>query len=378
MAVARASKTKLQNCRAVVGSDESEVKRAAQALADQLSLAEAGEFGRDVIDGCADNADQAATRIHQTIDALLTLPFFGGEKFVWLKNANFLGDNVMGRASGVVAALEKLGAILGAGLPEDVSFLLSATEVDKRRAFYKTLAKAGNVEVFDKLDTSRSGWEELAAAEAKRRATERQLAFAPEALELFAMLTGGDSRAMENELEKLSLHLSGERREISARDVRLLVPLTRAGGIFELSDALGLRDAQRCLDLVGRLLEQGESAMGILLVAIVPTIRNLLLVKDLMGREKLKRPHAAFHFTADLNRLPNEATAHLPRKKDGTVNGYALGVAAIRAHNFSVEELRRFLELCLETNVKLVTSQLDAEIVLTELLTICCARQKTA
>src|ERR1700733_9890087 len=79
---------------AVVGTDESEVKKCALELAARLTPADAGEFGKDVIDGAVENADQAASRIHQTADALLTLPFFGGGKFVWLKNVNFLGDNV--------------------------------------------------------------------------------------------------------------------------------------------------------------------------------------------------------------------------------------------------------------------------------------------
>src|SRR5208337_4687723 len=87
---------------AVVGSDESEVKRAAREIADKLAPKDAGEFGSDVIDGQVDNVDQAVTRIHQTVESILTLPFFGGDKLVWLKNANFLGDNVMGRSASVL------------------------------------------------------------------------------------------------------------------------------------------------------------------------------------------------------------------------------------------------------------------------------------
>ena len=80
------SKASAQIC-AVVGSDESEVKRVAKDLAVRMTPAAGGDFASDVIDGVADNADQAATRIHQTIEALLTFPFFGGEKLVWLKSA---------------------------------------------------------------------------------------------------------------------------------------------------------------------------------------------------------------------------------------------------------------------------------------------------
>src|SRR5437762_12895670 len=86
---------------AVDGSDEAEVKRAAAELATKLTPPEAGDFGQEVIDGAVDNAEQAAARIRSTIEALQTLPFLGDAKLVWLKNANFLGDNVMGRATSV-------------------------------------------------------------------------------------------------------------------------------------------------------------------------------------------------------------------------------------------------------------------------------------
>src|SRR6059036_400512 len=86
---------------AVVGSDEAEVKRVATGLATQLTPPGAGDFGVEVIDGAADNAEQAAARIRSTVEALQTLPFLGGTKLVWLKNANFLGDTPIGRTATV-------------------------------------------------------------------------------------------------------------------------------------------------------------------------------------------------------------------------------------------------------------------------------------
>ena len=353
---------------AIVGSDEAEVKRAAKELADRLAPPGGGEFGTDIIDGRADNAEQAATRIHQTVESILTLPFFGGDKLVWLKSANFLGDSVIGRAASVLEALEKLDELLKAGLPENVKFLLSATEIDKRRSFYKSLGKLAKVEVFDKPDTSRSGWEEEAMRFAGERAAARGLNFGDDALELFALLTGGDSRQVENEMEKIDLYLGKEHRKVAAGVVRQLVPLSKAGVIFELGNALAQRDVRLGLELTDQLLEQGESAIGILLVAIIPTTRSLLVVKDLMQRHRLNRPQMPFHFTATLNRLPESATQHLPRKKDGTVNGYALGIAACHAHRFELGELRELLDACLEANIHLVTSQLEQRVILGELV----------
>lgn len=60
----------------------------ARELAAQLTPP--GDFGQEIISGQAGNADDAAQRIYQTIEALNTFGFFGGEKLVWLKDVNFL------------------------------------------------------------------------------------------------------------------------------------------------------------------------------------------------------------------------------------------------------------------------------------------------
>jgi DNA polymerase-3 subunit delta len=357
----------VSNIYAVVGSDESEVKRTAQELAAKLTPPDAGDFGLEVIDGAADNAEQAAARIRSTIEALQTLPFMGGGKLVWLKNANFLGDSPIGRAASVQEALETLSGTIATDFGTDVTFLISAPEVDKRRSFYKSLAKRAELQVFDRLDATRSGWEEEATEVARPRANKRKLQFDDDALELFVLLTGGDTRQIDNELDKIDIFL-GDERTVNVDVVRELVPLSRAGVIFELGNALAERDLDLALRLVRRLLDQGESAIGILLVAILPTVRNLLLAKDLMERHRLPRPHAPFQFISTINRLPAEATQHLPRKKDGTINAYALGIAAQNAHRFETKQLIDGMQACLEANLKLVTTQLDHELVLTEVV----------
>jgi DNA polymerase III subunit delta len=361
------TKTAEAKIHAVVGSDESEVKRVAAELAARLTPPEAGDFGVEIIDGCADNAEQAAARIRSTIEALQTLPFFGGAKLVWLKSANFLGDSIMGRAASVQDALEELAGALESGFGAEVTFLISATEVDKRRSFYKSLGKRSELQVLDRLDANRSGWEEEATEMVRERAKKRKLQFEDEALDLFVLLTGGDTRQIDNELEKIDLYLGAERR-VGADQVRTLVPLSRAGVIFELGNALAARDLERSLTLVRRLLDQGESAIGLLLVALLPTVRNLLLAKDLMEEHGLSRPAAPYSFISALNRLPASATEHLPRKKDGSINAYALGIAAQHAHQFQAAQLVAGLEACLEANLKLVSTQLDHELILTEVI----------
>lgn len=352
---------------AIVGSDDVEVKHTAAELAEKLKPADAGDFGLEIIDGAADNADQAAGRIRSTIEALRTLPFFGGEKVVWLKNVNFLGDDQKARSATVQTALEELTEAINEDFGSEVSFLISAIEVDKRRSFYKSLVKRAELQIFDKLDSSRGGWEEEATEMVQARAQKRKLQFDGDALELFVLLTGGDTREIENELEKIDIYL-GKERAVKVDLVRELVPLTREGVIFDLSNALAERDLERALDLVRQLLDQGENAIGILLAAVLPTVRNLLLAKDLMERHKLQRPPAPFPFISAINRLPADATAHLPRKKDGTVNAFALGIAAQNAHRFETEQLIAGMKACLTANLQLVTTQLDHELILTEVV----------
>jgi DNA polymerase-3 subunit delta len=260
-----------------------------------------------------------------------------------------------------------LSETIDGGFGSEITFLLSAIDVDKRRSFYKSLAKRAELQVFDKLDSSRGGWEEEATEMVQARAKKRKLQFDDDALELFVLLTGGDTREIESELEKIDIYL-GKERAVNVDLVRELVPLTREGVIFDLSNALAEHDLERALALVRQLLDQGESAIGILLVAILPTVRNLLLAKDLMEWHGIPRPHVPFPFISAVNRLPADAIGHLPRKKDGTVNAYTLGIAAQNAHRFSTAQLIAGMEACLAANLQLVTTQLDHELILTEVV----------
>jgi DNA polymerase III subunit delta len=380
--VARQRKPKSQagaNIRffAVVGSDEGAVKKRAHELAAELAPKDAGDFGVDLLDGAVENTDQAVTRIHEAVQAIQTLPFFGSEKLVWLKDVNFLGDSTVGRSAQVQTALEQLKEILSDGLPSDVKVLLSATEVDKRRSFYKAIAKLGRFEQFDRIDTSKSGWEEAVEGLAQHTAGERGLRFQPEALEAFARLAGADSRQIENEIEKIDLYLGDdvaqssqpqESRKISLEVVRRLVAKTATGVIWELGNAIARRNLSEALDLLQQLLFQGETAMGILFAAIIPTMRNLLAAKELCVSNGLRPPQAPFQFGPMINRLPESAVSFLPRKKDGSINTYALGLAACEIHRFSIEELQQGLKDCLAANIRLVTTQLEPKLILSDLL----------
>jgi DNA polymerase-3 subunit delta len=355
------------NIFAFLGTDEARVKEAALQLVRKLTPADAGDFANDIIEGTADHADHAGRICSNVIQALQTLPFFGGAKVVWLKNASFLGDSVTGRANASVEGFENILSVLESGLGPDVKFVLSATSIDKRRGSWKKLSKLAHIETFDKPDTSRAGWEVAVLAQAEKRVRELGLTFESGALELLVQMAGDDTRQFENELDKIDIYL-GDRRRVGLTTVRHLVSQSRAGVLWDLGNAIGTRNLPHALTLLNTLLFQGQNAIGILLGAIVPRVRSLLLIKDLGSRYKLNR-NSYGAFCNSLEALPASATSHLPRKKDGTgFNAFPLFLALDEVGRYSLDELHAAFIGCLDANHKLVTTQLDTQLVLERLL----------
>lgn len=349
----------------VTGSDEAEVKKHAAALASELSPGD-DPFACEVIDGAIGTVDEAVDRTNSTIQALHTLPLFGGDKLVWLKNVNFLADTVTGRSEAVQSALEKLLQVLEAGLPAGVKLLLSAPGADKRRSLYKSLSKLAETTVKDKPDFGFNATEEDLQEWVAARAREQGVELTEEALAALTARVGAESGPLDLELAKLALAAEGQ--PVSAEMVRSLVPISRQGGIFDLSDCLLRRDLTGALATVEQLLRQKETGLGLLLAAIVPTLRNLFLVKDLMVRHRLRPPAKAYFFGKTLESLPRAATAHLPRKKDGTLNAYPLGLAAQAAELYSLEELRAAFLRARELNREFITRSLPDSVLLDRFL----------
>jgi len=357
----------MSNVHVILGTDDAKVKEAAMKVVQKFTSPDSGDFGNDVIDGTAENSEHARQICNNVIQALQTIPFFGGGKVIWLKGANFLGDTVVGRAEASVTGFENILDVLEQGLPLEVHFVLSTSGIDKRRNTYKRITKLANTQTHDKPDTSRAGWEGAVLMQAQAKARELGITFESGALELVVQMAGDDTRQLENELDKIDLYL-GERRRAGLITVRNLVAVSRAGVVWEIGNSIGARDLKRALELLGVLMYQGQNAIGILLGAIVPKVRSLLLVKDLLSRHKLNRSSYS-NFSVSLEALPTSATAHLPRKKDGSgFNVYPLFLSIDEAARFKLSELHAALAACLEANARLVTTQLDDKLVLERLL----------
>ena len=360
----------------IVGTDDGQVREEALALYSQLTGGKDDGFTHETIDGNADNSEGAFQLCSATIQSLLTMPMFGGDKVVWLRNVNFLGDDVTGRAQRTEAGVEALRGILEKGLPDGIRFILSADKVDKRRAFWKFLEKNASVRIFDKIDISRDGWQDEVGRLVDGRAKELGLGFEHDALELFIMLAGEQTKQIANELEKIDLYLGTERRTVTVEDVRALVPLSRTAVIFETGQAIQVGNVARAIQLVDEQLAAEESAVGIMRASIINVVRNLYMAKLIL--EKFKAPTGNYGaFAAALNKLPAADRAWLPQKKDGSgVNLYPVFLAVPNAKNFDLDGLQHVMEQTQKADQALVTTGLDHRLVLHRLIVEIAAARK--
>ncbi|WAC20232.1 hypothetical protein OVA24_02410 [Luteolibacter sp. SL250] len=377
MAAKPKASPKSGNFFAIVGTDEGLVREKALHLHNELTGGVDDGFTHETIDGIADNSDSAYEICASTVQALLTIPMFGGDKVVWLRNANFFADTVTGRSQRTEAGIEALRATLEKGLPDGVKFLLTAMGVDKRRGFWKFIEKTADVQTYDRIDTSRDDWMDQVGHLVSKRSAELGLKFEPDALELFVLLAGEQSQQIGNELEKLDLFLGEERRTVTEEDVRQMVPLSRAAVVFEIGKSIQKGDALRAIELIDQQLEADESAIGIMRASVIPTIRNLYMAKLIV--EKLNIPAGNYQsFAGGLNRLPEADRAWLPQKKDGSgVNVFPIFLAVQSAGNFELGGLQQVLEATLTADQALVTTGLDHRLILHRLMAQIAAARKS-
>ena len=157
----------------------------------------------------------------------------------------------------------------------------------------------------------------------------------PPAVETLAAFVGGDLRLLDQEIEKLIAYVD-RARPISEDDVRLLVSYVREANVFEMVDALGLRDGQRAAKLLHQLLDEGEHPLA-LLGMIVRQFRIMIQVKELNGQ--------------GLSQQDIAAKLKLHR--------FVVKKAVRQAMNFSMEQLEAIYRKLLETDVAIKTGQMD-------------------
>ncbi|HXI85635.1 MAG TPA: DNA polymerase III subunit delta [Verrucomicrobiae bacterium] len=361
--------TKTKSIYLIGGADEFSIKETAAKLAEKLAPKKAGEFGLEIIEGSFSNQDEALKILSRVREALNTVGLFGGgDKLVWLKSTELLADNPTTRTEAVKDALAELGDLLKGGLGDGVVLLISAIGCDRRKSLYKTLEKIGEVQFFEALEEGKGDADEEIEAFIRSKLKADAKTMNPEAVQAFRDLVAPNLREIANELEKLITYV-GKRNEVLPEDVRAICSASRQAVIWELTDALGARRIAQAIAALENLLDSGDQPIGILMM-LVAQFRLMLLARDLMQRKLITARDGQggnFEFVKAFEHLPEPVTAHFPRTKEGALpNAWRLYRCALAAKNFTTTELIRAMDLLLEANRQLVTTQLDDRLVLEE------------
>jgi len=270
----------------ICGADDFIVNRLGKERFEELvAEAQADDFSREVVSGFAANVDEVETAVNRFRDAVQTVAMFGGKRVVWLKDMNFLADTVTGRADGTLKQVEALQELLEKVNADEVTVVITAAPVDRRRSFAKwceansdfTLAGGDG-------ESAGEGLASVAMAEAQGfNAT-----FGAGAMELLLQKVGANTRLLTEETRKLAT-FAGEGGVIEEAQVEELTPNFAEGDFFAAADRFFAGDLRGTLVELQRHFFAGGDARPII-SALQNRNRILLQVRVLIDAGDLRAP----------------------------------------------------------------------------------------
>lgn len=297
---------------------------------------EAMDFNYDLFDG-------ETVSIVSILEAALTLPVFAPMRLVVVKNAPWF--NVKNKQTEVEDGEEKLEEAqdngesflleyLNSPSPTTVLVFLAKDKVDKRRKIYREVAKKG------------VAWEGvyLKGLELRGFINERLVANGkrvdPIALATIIEFQQGDLEFLEKELGKLVSYV-GERQIINLDDVENIFTFTDQNTIFDLLDAVGMKDTGKALWLLRKMFQEGETYQYI----------SSMLVYQL---RLIAQAKALFERNFNQQQIIDGIKGHpFPIKK-----------AIAQSKNFTMKDLIFALEKLLEADVAIKVGQAEQKTIL--------------
>ncbi len=131
--------------------------------------------------------------------------------------------------------------------------------------------------------------------------------------------TGLDLQNVSNEIEKISLYLGKDKKNVTVEDFIKISGFTKEINVFMLTNAIEEKNLKYSLFIIEQMLKTGESAIG-LLSTISNTVRKMLIAKSLMEEKNYTsqdalnyiRVYAYFQYKY-LNNLSKYTLLHLKK-----------------------------------------------------------------
>lgn len=247
----------------VSGPDDFLATRLAREIWEDLKREVQDDFSAEVINGQAAKVDEVGDAVSRFRGSVQTLGLFGGKRAVWLKGVSFLADDQTGRAEGTLSFCQDLQELLDTINPDEVSVLISASPVDRRKKFPKWLEKRGDYRPAGGVDSRGGGAEALIAA-MKDECRRMDVTIAADAAEVLMSKVNGNSRLLLEEVRKLGTYLGEKGAEITVKLVEELTPNFGDGDFFETTEAFFARDIGWTLNALRRHFFSGNDARPVI------------------------------------------------------------------------------------------------------------------
>ncbi len=364
-----ASKTKLPTepiC--LVFGDEDFLVRDRASQVYEGWCAEAGGEDHQIIDGTVRNAAEALEALAKLNEAVQTLPFFGGAKVVWLRGANFLGDERTASSRDVTDRLNGLAKGWETFDWQGVRVLISCGKVDKRKAFFKSAKKIAAVEDLSIADKERGS---RAALIVRQRLAELGKKIAPHVADELILLAGSDLQQLHTEADKLAAYV-GEREEVMRQDVHEIATRTRQAQGFALADALGERNLPKLLRVLDEelwvvKLDAKKSPIA-LLYGLITKVRTMIFLKEMLRLKWIRAGGGYQQFKSQLEAIQDDRLPDERKFNPKAMHPYMLFNALGHARQYSEGELTRAMDILLRCNRQLVSSSTDDTLILQQAL----------
>jgi len=242
----------------IYGSEELLLERAARRLRERLAAVADLDFNMETFDGGSASADDV-------VNAANTMPFMSERRLVIVNDVDKMD----------AASLERLASYAKDPAPY-TCLVLVATKMAKNSKLYKAVASTGVT--YEYTAPKRSEY----AGEVVRLLLERGKTIDHKAAEALVDLVGRDLRRLDGEADKLAAYVDSA-DVVVLDDVRQVAAASGTASVFELTDAVGERGTAHALGVLHRLLQGGESALG-LHAMLVRHVRGLIGARALSAR----------------------------------------------------------------------------------------------
>tara|TARA_B100000029_G_scaffold478465_1_gene524567 strand:+ start:1144 stop:2265 length:1122 start_codon:yes stop_codon:yes gene_type:complete len=322
----------------------------------------------EVIDGSVRNSEEAIGVLSKLDEALQTLPFFGGNKVVWLRGVNFLGDDRTASSLTVKDRLTELAKSWEAFDWQGVQLLISANKVDKRKSFFKTLKSFASIEDKSFSDKERGG---RAAMVVRQRLSELGKKISPHVADELVLFAGTNLQQLYIESDKLALYI-GERDEVVRQDVYEISTRTKQSKAFALADALGERNLPKLLRVLDEelwevKLDSKKSPIA-LLYGLISKVRTMIFLREMIRMKWISPSNGYPQFKAQLEAIADDLLPEDRKFNPKLMHPYMLFNALGHARRYSEIELTRAMDILLQCNRQLVSSSTENTLVLQQAL----------